>query len=106
MSTKLENSQNFNEFDELEIQDTIEVLKSPLYKVYKFKSEQIEFIKTFLKADSITEEDLSLSLRSLSELIVIRREQRDICPECIGGIKKKSLECDACHGTGKKNIYK
>ncbi len=105
MIIPLEDSQNFNELDEQKIQDTIGVLKSPLYKTHKFKSEQVEFIRTFLKAP-IIEEEISSNLRSLAELIVIRREQRDVCPECLGGIKKKFSECDACHGTGEKNIYK
>lgn len=60
---------------------------------------KVDFIQGIFRIN-IDPLEVQLSKEKTAEIIQIRLEQDETCPECHG------WGCVTCRGTGKKNIYK
>ena len=69
----------------------------------KTLEDKVDFIKSFFAVDIDALEIKEFKDKQrLVNLILIRLEQMEPCPDCNG----LQANCSSCYGTGKKNIYK
>jgi DnaJ-class molecular chaperone len=65
----------------------------------QINEKRVDFIQSIFRIN-IDPIETQFSKKKIAEIIQIRLEQDETCPECHG------WGCSDCRGTGKKNIYK